>query len=127
MTPCGYARPVYGIPENEAFEFLHGRTLDQLCFGRYQVLFRFDEAVWVTVEGHLGVREADGGEVIVDDARSVAAALVNAIDTQVAKVIVHDAKSFSIVFEGGLAIRVIDSSDRYESFQVGHSDRLIVV
>ena len=118
---------MYGIPAGETFAFLVGRRLDQLCFGRYQLQLRFDKAVTVSVESDLGVRSPGSTEVIVEDTRDAAAILVAALATCVTVVEVHGSRSFSMTFEGGLSLRVIDGEESYESFQVHHGENVIVV
>ncbi|QCQ17422.1 DUF6188 family protein [Microbacterium sp. RG1] len=118
---------MYRIPAGETFSFLRGRSLDQLCFGRHQLIMRFDEGLYVSVEGQLGVQPADSEETVVDDTRDAAATLVTALGTLVRDVVVDDDRSFSMTFEGGLRVRVIDSSDEYESFQIGHGRSVFIV
>ncbi|QDZ14475.1 DUF6188 family protein [Humibacter ginsenosidimutans] len=118
---------MYGIPDGETFAFLQGRSLDQLSFGRWQLILRFDEGVYVSVESDLGVQLSGGEETVVADAREVAATLVMALGTRVTNVKVNDSQSFSMTFEDGLSVRVIDATEHYESFQASDRDREVVV
>lgn len=118
---------MHGIPEGERFQFLVGRTLEQLRFSRHQLTLSFDQGVWISVEGDLGVREPGGAEAVVQDSRSVAASLLSLLDDRVGKVRVNDASSLSIIFGRGAVVRLIDHDERYEAFQIGHGERLIVV
>ena len=118
---------MYGIPVGETFAFIEGRVLEQLCFGRHELILNFDDGLSITVEGALGITLAGAGESVVDDAVDIASVLVGLISDRVAAIEVNDPRSFSMGFAQGLMVRLIDSSDRYESFQVRHGDRLIVV
>ena len=118
---------MYGLPTDESFQFLIGRSLDQVCFGRYQVIFNFDAAVSISVEGGLGVRLPGAEETIVVDSRDVANVLVSAVGTRVVDVQVDDTRSLSLSFEDGLWLRVIDDQEEIESFTVSHGGPLIVV
>ncbi len=63
----------------------------------------------------------------MQDSRLVATPLLSSLVNRVADVRVDDPRSLSIVFDGGLTVRFIDGHDRYEAFQVGHGERLIIV
>lgn len=118
---------MHGTPDGEAFAFLGGKRLDQLCFGRHQLQLRFDENVCVSVEGDIRVQLPGSEEVVMDATRAVATALVSALATCVTGVVVSDFRSFSMTFENGLSVRVIDSAEHYESFQISDGGRLIMV
>lgn len=120
-------RSMYGLPENESFRFFVGRRLDSVRFGRYQVTFQFDGSVSLSVEGGLGIRVPEADEIVVDDARDAAAVLLAALDTSVVDVQVHDSRSFSMLFEHGLSLRLIDDQEQFESFNMSHDGKLIVV
>lgn len=118
---------MYGIPVGETFAFIEGRVLEQLCFGRHELILNFDDGLSITVEGALGITLAGAGEFVVDDALDIASVLAGLISDTVTAIEVNDPRSFSMRFAQGHIVRLIDSSRRYESFQVRHGDYLIVV
>lgn len=106
---------------------MEGRVLEQLCFGRHELILNFDDGLSITVEGAAGITLAGDSESVVADPLDIASVLVGLISDTVRTTEVKDARSFSIEFARGQVLRLIDSSERYESFQVRHGDRLIVV
>ena len=118
---------MYGIPVGETFASIEGRVLAQLCFGRHELILNFDDGLSTTVEGALGITLAGAAESVVDDALDIASVLVDLISATVTAIEVNDPRSFSMGFAQGHIVRLVDSSERYESFQVRHGDRLIVV
>ncbi|WP_157428675.1 hypothetical protein [Agromyces salentinus] len=118
---------MYGIPAGESFAFVEGHVLEQLCFGRDVLILKFDGNVSITVEGALGITPPAADESIVDDARDIVSVLVGLIADTVLAAEVNDARSFSMTFSLCHIVRLIDSSERYESFQVRDGERLIVV
>jgi hypothetical protein len=70
---------------------------------------------------------AGAGEFVVDDALDIASVLAGLISDVVTAIEVNEPRSFSMRFAQGHIVRLIDSSERYESFQVRHGDHLIVI
>ena len=120
-------RIVMGLPDGETFDFLGGRVLEQVCFGQFQVQLRFDERVTIAVEGAMGVSADGAAETTAEDPRNAGMALIALLGRTISQVRLPDAKNLVIEFDDGATVRVIDSEERYESFQVHVGDCVIVV
>lgn len=120
-------RLVLGLPEGEAFDFLGGRVLEQICFGQFQVQLRFDERVSIAVEGAVGVSGDGVAETTAEDPRNAGSALIALLGRTISHIRLPDAKNLVIEFDNGTTVRIVDSEEGYESFQVHVRDRVIVV
>jgi hypothetical protein len=116
-----------GLPEDETFDFLAGRVLEQVCFGQFQTQLRFDESVRVAVEGDIVVRQPGLDSIEVEDGRDIAAPLLALLGQAVSRVRVPDSNNLLIEFNWGTSVCFIDSEEHYESFQVHVGDRTIVI
>jgi hypothetical protein len=118
---------MFGLPLDETFGFLRHRELEQLCFGWHTEILRFDGYVEVSVEGNLGIAQAGMDEVVYEDLRETAPILIRQLGLTITDVWTTPPYSLTFRFENDVTVRVIDSNQHYESFQISNGDHLIVV
>lgn len=118
---------MYGIPADETFDFFEGRRLDAVTFGRYKVSLSFDEGVGLDVEGPLAVAAPGSDEHVADDARSVAAPVLDLLALTVTAVRVDAPSSLALTFENVTIVRAIDDLGPYECFDVHHGERIWIM
>jgi len=115
---CRKRNSMYGIPENQDFSFLIGRRMLQLCIGLHQVQLNFDKGVSITIEGTFE-HESPAGFVRHDvGVPESAASLVSLLGRAVESPERESASSLLVRFAGGRVLRLLDSSDTHESFQM---------
>src|SRR6187401_2623574 len=115
---------MYGLKPDDITHLqstLHQATLRQVCVGQFDLQFHFHPSGNVTVEGRCELINANGEfvECWQRGTRSQSFRILDLLGSVVAEVAIDTPKSFSLVFENGQVLRVIDDSEHYESFSVG--------
>lgn len=105
-----------GLPAGMNWEFLIGRTLQQVCFGQYQIQLRFDGEVWMDVEGAVTVDGAAAGAHILT---KLLGAVITSVDAE--------GRGDLVVSIGGHGLVLYDSNAHYESYTIGAPGLHIVV
>ena len=118
---------MYGIPESAEWSFLIGREVLQICIGLHQVSLRFDGQVVINIEGdfaHASVVATLGSGAGLPQK---AASLVSLLGRKVASALSKGSKVLEIRFANEETLKLYDSSEIYESFQVTAPDKEIIV
>jgi hypothetical protein len=117
---------MHGVPANLDLRPFHGDTLTQLCLGQYQVQFHFSWANCIFVEGGWALRDACGALLCHVSDRSDTSAyaergarLYVLLGTTVTGSSLDAPISFTLFFDNGMALTILDDSDSHESFSVG--------
>jgi Family of unknown function (DUF6188) len=118
---------MYGLPSEESFGFFVGLILLQACFGRHEIILKFDADTAITIEGDLGILEPDGSERLVSDPRQAAGVIVSFITQSVTQVEPNSDGTLVLAFGSGWSLKVYDSSEHYESYQIKHGAKLYVI
>jgi hypothetical protein len=115
---------MYGLKPTdiEAIKPLKGGEMIQICIGAYDIQFAFFPRGHVCVEGRCEVLNSSGEAIDVWDRgnRSEVFRFTELLKKSVTDVAIESEKSFLLTFEDRMALRVIDSSEQYESFSVGN-------
>jgi hypothetical protein len=112
---------VRGLRKDEDLTFIVGRTLEQVCFGQFQISLRFNDEVTVDVESSIMV----GGTEVTT---STSARLLAFLGGIVAAVSVVGEGDLDLSFEGRRERLLIRDSNRdYESYSITFPGRTIVV
>lgn len=128
---CGKMRAVYGIPDNFDPTIFVGATMEQVSFGWYVVGLNFSaepSPIHVTVEGGYDHAGPDGAWL--DEERGLPAResrLMRLPGKSVTAAVVENPKALLLSFEDGQSLRILDTSEQYESFQIDHGDDYWVV
>ena len=118
---------MYGVPDSAEWLFLVGREVLQVCIGLHQVSLRFDGAVSMNIEcdfDHAPVADTLSSE---SGLPQKAAGLVSLLGSKVASVLSEGGKTLAIRFTNKETLKVCDSNEMYESFQVTTPDKEIIV
>lgn len=111
---------MYGVPATLDLSFLSGAELSQVHLMAHQVNFVFDPNGRFVVWGDWQLLGPDGSEIDRHHPwpRSEPFQFHHLLGRQVINWSLAPPQSLSIHFEGGLELRLIDSSAQYESFTV---------
>ncbi len=117
---------MYGlVPSDiEWLRVLVDTSLTQVCIGAYDLQFRFtDERACISIEGRCELIDPAGVLVDVWDrgVRSTTFRFTELLMKQTVDVRIDTPRSFLLTFEEGWALRVIDNSDKFESFSVANA------
>jgi hypothetical protein len=118
---------VYGVPDSGEWSFLVGREVLQVCIGLHQVSLRFDGQVSMNLECKFDHRRATDTLQLPSAFPQKAAGLVSLLGSKVTKAISKAAKILEIRFANKETLKLYDSNEIYESFQVITPDREIIV
>jgi len=120
---------MYGLPADFDGDFLIGRTLEQICLNQNQIALHFDGDVDLTLEGEYTYR----GVLSRADEKS-APLKVPVFDSNLAQFVGQVVMKATGTKDGTLTL-VFQRDDRllcfdtpyYESYQIRHGQRVIVV
>jgi hypothetical protein len=125
-----YLAPVYGIPENFDPTIFVGATMESVSFGWYVVglTFSADTTIHVTVEG--GYDHAGPNGAWHDEARDLPLSesrLMNLPGKEVTEAVVENPQALLLTFADGQTLRILDTSQQYESFQISRGQDFWVI
>jgi hypothetical protein len=111
---------MYGVPANLDLLHFKDASLIQLCVGEFQLQFRFDSEVSISVEGKWEVRDSTGS--LVDGTKPNAQRDGFYIHVLLGKRVngfsLDPPHSFSLLFETGHILTIFDDSRENESFSI---------
>ena len=118
---------MYGLPTDLDLGFFVGSTLHQVCIGANELILHFDHGVSLTIESEFLVGDPARGSEKFDRPRPSAARIVGLIDRTVRRADGTADGTLVLVFDQDYRLEVHDSSSQYESYQIHHDSRIIVV
>jgi hypothetical protein len=115
---------MYGIKPSDLqyFEHLRGADITQICVGSHDIQFNFHPRGNISVQGRCELQDASGTvlDIWEESTHSGNFRFPDILKTPVLEVHIDSSKSFVLKFANTLCLRVIDTSDQYESFSVGN-------
>ena len=116
---------MYGLPADFDGGFFVGRVLEQVCFNENQISLRFDSDVGITIEGAYAYQDTP----VAEDARTLhvpasSSSLMQLLGHSVSRVENTREGTLSLFFDN--ALRCFDTP-HYESYQIRHGARVIIV
>ena len=118
---------MYGVPDSAEWSFLVGREVLQVCIGLHQVSVRFDGEVSINIECDFEHAPVANNSRSVSPLPEKAAGLVSLLGNKVASALSKGGKILEIRFTDNQTLKVYDSNETYESFQVTTPDKEIIV
>ena len=122
-------RHMYGLKKEVDLSFLRGRELIQVATGSFQVQFRFDEDVAVSVEAEC--RYFDGQQEWVwkqePSSPHVAARTVALLGASIRSFDSSENGTLVLTFSNGHRLTVVDSFKEYESYDITRPGHTIIV
>ncbi len=124
---------MYGLPVGETFRFFVGLTLSSFSLSRHQINLIFanslvvSESTTISIEGRLGVQLGGQEERTFDELPRAAYLLAELLDRAVIDVTTDKLGTLALSLDAESILRVYDSSEHYESYQIHHRERTFVV
>lgn len=111
---------MHGVPAGLDLSFLHGATLLQVCLGVSQLQFHFHPAGSISVEGEWELAGPTGQVIDRHDPSPDRPPYQfhHLLGRGVVEIKVSPPTSVELTFEGGVTLRLFDSSEDYESFTI---------
>ena len=107
--------------------FLLEKSLEQICFGSYQIRFNFSEGVSVSVESRLILVTAENAESEFDQPYSKADGLLGLLGTEVVNAQAEANGDLSVEFSNKSTLKVLNENSAYESYQIIDGSSSIIV
>lgn len=118
---------MYGVSGLNLDEII-GSEIQQICLGRYDVQFRFRSGTNIAVQSDVTLLDGDKQIATWSEAENWSSlSFQQVFNVKVSSYSVHDDRVLQIEFENGLILRLHDSSDQYESFQITRERGEIIV
>jgi hypothetical protein len=120
---------MFGVPADLDLRFLHDATLVQVCVGSCDIQVHFHPTGSIFIQCGWELRDSRG--VIVDRSSDVSAAqrepfqLHRLLGRRVVATEVSAPSWVALRFEGGEELRIFDSSEQVESFQIQPGDIIV--
>lgn len=120
---------MYGLKKEIDLSFLNGRELIQVAIGLYQISFRFDEDVAISVEGEFCYfdGQAESTWKAETAAAQIASRTVSLLGSTIRSYAGREDGTLSLVFSNGQRLTILDSSKEYESYDITRPGVTIVV
>jgi hypothetical protein len=112
---------MHGLPEGFKTDFLCERTLDLICFTRYQVYFHLSRECLISVEGEISLDQS--GRLSLPTSLSDIYPL---IDQRITAASGRADGRLSLVFEKGQTLFIYDSSEQFESYSISDHGTVLV-
>jgi hypothetical protein len=122
-------RHMHGLKKKIDLSFLTGRELIQVAIGSFQVQFRFDEDVAVSVEAEF--RYFDGQEEWIwrqePSSLQVAGRTVAMLGASITSFESSENGTLALTFSNGHRLTIVDSFKEYESYDITRPGHTIIV
>jgi hypothetical protein len=120
---------MYGLKNDIDLGFLNGRELIQLCIGLYQIIFKFDEDVAISVEQEFRYFDGRNEWLWRPDAGSpvLAARTTALLGNTIQKIERSVDGTLALTFSNGCRLTIRDSSKEHESYDITRPGQTIVV
>jgi len=118
---------MYGLQKGIDLTFLNNRELIQVAVGFYNIIFRFDEDVAITVEAEFTYFDGRSETVWKPGASHIAASTVELLESSIVSVEGFENGTLALKFANGQRLTILDSSKEYESYDITRPGVTIVV
>lgn len=118
---------MYGLPQNINLDFLLNKQLIQACFGICEVILHFDGETSITLECNFAVTRLSDDDQEIPASSLGSSGILKLLGTQIIGLVNNGGSELKIIFSNQYIIIIYDSNSDYESFQITHPSRTIVV
>ena len=118
---------MYGLPKDVDLSFLNSREVIQICVGIHQLVVNFDGDACISVES--AIESQSDGDAVTWSSGSVsgASAILDVLGTHSRSITVSDNGCLELKFTNGSVLRIFDSNEDYESYELHGPDKHIIV
>jgi hypothetical protein len=122
-------RHMYGLKREIDLSFLTGRELIQVAIGSFQVQFRFDEDVAVSVEAEFRYFDGEQEWIWQQETSSpqTAARTVAMLGASITSFETNESGTLALAFSNGHRLTILDSFKEYESYDMTRPGHTIIV
>jgi hypothetical protein len=118
---------MYGLPGNLELDFFRRKTLLQICIGRNDAIFNFDQSVSITVTSSVQLTSPDGNRERFENFPKAACALAGLANQIVLSARGNASGTLTLEFSDGSQLEIFDDSREFESYTIRNGEQLIIV
>ena len=119
---------MYGLPKNVDLTFLLRKKILQVCIGFNEIIFHFDEdRVSICIQSTCAYQSEDGTVVQIENYPISASTLCKVLGEPIIQVHGEESGALKLKFSNGSTLTIYDDDKQYESYQIKHGDKVIVV
>lgn len=107
--------------------FLLEKSLEQICFGSYQISFNFSEGALVSVESVFILTTAKNEEFEFSQPYSKADGLLELLGTEVVSAQADANGNLNLEFSNKSTLNILNKDSKYESYQITNGSDSIIV
>jgi hypothetical protein len=118
---------MYGLPDSTDLSFIKDKSLLQVCIGFNEVILNFDGNVSITAQTDFA--HTLNGEITAVYKAPIPSAsmLVRFLHQSVTRVSIQPPGTLILDFSNNEGLAIYDTSSEYESYQINHNGKIIVV
>jgi hypothetical protein len=115
---------MYGVPADLDLSAFEGSTLEQVAIGTHQIAFHFAPQGSIAVDGAWELLDRHGAVVdrSLEPSEREVYRVHSCLEQRVLSARVESSSSIALTFYSGHVLRIVDDSDRYESFHLQPGD-----
>ena len=119
---------MYGLPKDIDLSFFQTRELQGVVFGLYQLQMQFDRSLLLSIEGRIehtlqkSVTSWDQGKPPIS-----ASSLLTLLGLSVVSATGTEEGTLILEFSNSDIVKVFESNEGYESYQINYEGKLIIV
>lgn len=112
---------------NIDLEFLHGKSLTQICFGRYDIQFNFKEEITISSGDTVEIVE-NGKKQIISPLNDCSLQLIQKLlEKKIVRVSVESDKNLKLFLDNDVNLLFLSTDDASESYTISWVGGYIVV
>ncbi len=118
---------MYGLPKDTELSFLLNGEVTQICVGSHDLQIRFVEDFSISLQGEFDYAHEDQSQERTQNYVESSACLMALLGRKIAEWEIQGKGTLALRFDNSALLRIHDSSERYESYQIYFGKDFIVV
>jgi hypothetical protein len=119
---------MYKLPKDFDGSFLVGRTLEMVCFGANQVFLHLGDGTMITIESSFQhTRGPDDRDAKKSEMPIAVSDLMQLVGRSVVQAMGDKNGTLTLFFDNEHALKCFDDSSQYESYQIKHGGKIVIV
>lgn len=119
---------MYGLPKDIDLSFLVGKTIIQVCVGFNELILNLDEGqISICIQSVCAYHSEDGPTLEIEAYPVSASTICGLLGKPIIQAQSEENGTLTLKFLGGSVFTIYDDDKQYESYQIKHGDKLIVV
>jgi hypothetical protein len=118
---------MYGLPKHVDLRFLIGKELLSISVAPNEVILRFDDYLTINITSECNYQPSVGEIIRIENYPASASLICRLLCSSITEVKGEEDGTLVLQFSNGDTLTIFDDSKQYESYQIKHGDKLIIV